>query len=508
MSASQYVGNRQPDILEVISNLSNNEVFTPPRVANDVLDLLPEHVWNDPTLRWLDPASKTGVFPREITRRLMVGLSGAIPDESERLRHILTAMVHAVAITDMTAMMSRRSLYCSKDADSEHSAIEMMSSSGNVWNDRVEHAYDQKGKCSECGGSREQLETSGRDNYAYALIHSDGQARLAEAIDMKFDIIVGNPPYQMELRDSSDVPLYNLFIEQSIALNPKFITMVIPSRWMAGGKWLEGFRAKMLADKRLRKLVDFSLMASVFPGSVDFEGGVCYFLWDRDSPGECEFIHHVGSEALPSVERDLNEFDVLVRDNRSLSILRKVRSRGEPSIHELVTGQTPFGLFTNFKDYRKKLKRDGDLKLIVTDGGVRTEKWVDPKWVTRGHDLVKKWKVFVPKAYGERGAVPARVLGPTYLAGPGTVCTQTFLAVGPFRTKAEAESAERFLATRLARFLISLRKITQDAGRGTYAWVPQLDWGQSWSDADLAERYGLTRDEQAHIESMVKELPV
>ncbi len=507
MSMNQYVGTRQPDILEVIANLSNDEVFTPPRITNDVLDLLPEHVWKDPNLRWLDPASKTGVFPREITRRLMVGLTDAIPDEAERLRHILTQMVHAIAITDMTAMMSRRSLYCSRDSSSKFSVVTLTTASGNVWHRRVEHDMNDKGRCIECGGPRDSLEAPGRDNKAYGLIHSNGREKLFREVDMKFDVIVGNPPYQMELGESSDVPLYNLFIEQSIVLNPKFITMVIPSRWMAGGKGLGDFRARMLADKRLRKIVDFSLMASVFPGSVDFEGGVCYFLWNRDSPGPCDFIHHVGDKALPSTGRHLDEFDVLVRDSRSLSILRKVRSRGDSSLHELVSGQTPFGILTNFEDYREKLKRDGDLKLVVTEGGTRTEKWVDPKWVTRGHNLVKRWKVLVPKAYGERGAVPARVLGPTYLAGPQTVCTQTFLAVGPFRTKAEAESVERFLATRFARFLISLRKITQDAGRGTYAWVPQLDWGRDWSDADLAKRYGLTNEEQEHIAAMVKGLP-
>jgi site-specific DNA-methyltransferase (adenine-specific) len=324
---------------------------------------------------------------------------------------------------------------------------------------------------------------------------------------MKFDVIVGNPPYQMEMGDSSDIPLYNLFVDEAKKLNPRYMTMIIPSRWMAGGKWLDQFRATMLDDKRIRKIVDFSRMESVFPGSVDFEGGVCYFMWDRDNRGPCEFIHVQGDETLPSSSRDLDEFDVLIRDSRALEILRKVQRKREASLVDMVTGQTPFGLLTNFKGYRRGAKRDGDFKLIVTEGGSRVEKWVNPDEVTRGSDLVKSWKVFVPKAYGERGAIPARVLGPTLVAAPRTVCTQTFLAIGPLKTKAEAESLDAYLRTRMARFLVSLRKITQDAGRTTYSWVPQQSWDRTWTDADLYKKYGVTKEEQEYIEAMVKEIP-
>ena len=503
---AEYLLANQPDILEVIANLSNEQVFTPPRVANALLDTLPPEVWSDPTLRWLDPGAKTGVFPREITKRLMVGLGDAIPDEAARLNHILKEMVFAFATEEITGMMTRRSIYCSKDATSTHSAVKFSTPNGNVWQGRVEHSYLPNGRCSECGGNKMNLEKTGRDNKAYGFIHADGRSKIEKEIDMKFDVIVGNPPYQMDMGETSDVPLYDRFVEEAIALNPRYISMIIPSRWMQGGKGLDDFRSKMLADKRLSKLVDFAQMTMVFPDAVDFEGGVCYFLWDAKHNGQCSFEFHQGTEVLGPVNRDLDEFDVLIRDHRALEILSKVLSKGEPTLLEMVSGQTPFGFLTNFKGYRKGEKKPGDVKIYLTESGQRTEKWVAEDQVHKNTNLMKNWKVLVPGAYGERGALPARVLGPTLVAGPRTVCSQTYLVVGPVDSKSEAESLETYLQTRFARFLVSLRKISQHAWRNTYTWVPQQTWDRPWTDVELYSKYGINADEQAYIEAMVKEI--
>lgn len=503
MSTSHYMGNRQPDILEVISNLSNNEVFTPPRVANEVLDLLPEHVWNDATLRWLDPASKTGVFPREITRRLMVGLADALPDESERLRHILTQMVHAVPITEMTAMMTRRSLYCSKDAASEHSAIEMMSASGNVWSDRVEHTYDQKGRCSECGGNREQLDRQGRDNYAYAFIHSDGQARLAEDIDMKFDVIVGNPPYQMDAADGNrTMPIYNLFMEEAKRLNPRYILFITPSRWMAGGLGLNEYRAAMLSDTRIRKLVDFPDPSEVFPG-VEIKGGVCYFLWDRENPGSCESTLRRGAETVGPTERDLSSHDVFVRDSRALKVLERVLAKQEPSIIEMLAADKEFGMTSNWSEFRPTA-RPTDVAFYYNVKGSRRVGGMARSKVPKSSHLIDRWKVLVPQAGSDGGQkLPDIVLGTMMIVEPPSVCTQTYLFFY-CNSRDEAESIHSYARTRLFRFLVSLRKMTQHATRSTYTWVPQQSWDRIWTDAELYSKYGITKEEQAYIESMVK----
>ncbi len=505
---ANYLQSNQPDILEVIANLSNDAVFTPPRVVNAVLDLLPDEVWSDPTLRWLDPGAKTGVFPREVTKRLMAGLVDAIPDEEERLHHILTGMVFAIATEEITGMMTRRSLYCSKDASSAFSVVSFASSAGNIWQRRVEHAFNEKGTCAECKGTRAELEIAGRDNKAYGFIHADGRKQIDKEMKMQFDVIVGNPPYQMSGGGggTNDAPLYNVFAEESIKLNPRYISMIIPSRWMAGGRGLEEFRAAMLSDRRVRHLVDYSQMESLFPG-VDFEGGVCYFLWDRDNPGGCRSTFIQGEVTVGPTNRILDEFDVFVRDERALEILRKVLQLGEAFVVDLVSGDTPFGLPTNFSGYRKGARQAGDLRLHMNQGGKRVEHWVANEVVTKNRKLINGWKVFVPEAYGERGAVPAQVLGPTLIAGPKSVCSQTFLCIGAFDAKSEAESFESYLSTRFFRFLVSLRKISQHAMKSVYTWVPQQTWDHIWTDGDLYEKYGITADEQAYIEAMIKEMP-
>ena len=502
---TDYLQPSQPDILEVISNLSSDEVFTPPKVANAVLDLLPPEVWTDPTLRWLDPGCKTGIFPREITKRLMVGLADTIPDEGKRLHHILTEMVFAIAITDLTGMMSRRTLYCSKDASSEFSAVRFPTVSGNIWHERVQHSFGTAGKCDVCGGRKEVLETKGGDNYAYGFIHQAGLARIKETFGMNFDVIVGNPPYQMDSGETSDAPLYNQFVEQAIALNPRYLSMIIPSRWLAGGKGLDDFRAKMLPDKRIRTLVDYPIAPEVFPG-VEIQSGVCYFLWDRDNPGPCAVTLVRGDERVGPTERKLDEFDVFVRDNRSMAILHKVIKKAEPSVLDLVSGQTPFGLTTNFRGYRKGEKQNGDVKLYLIESQKRTEKYVGRDQLTKNPALIRAWKVMVPMAYNGGPHLPHRIIGPSFVAGPNSACTQSYLVIGPFADKASAESFQSYLSTRFARFMLSLRKISQHAMRNTYTWVPQQEWDQTWTDAELYKKYGIDKGEQAFIEAMVKEI--
>lgn len=510
--STEYLRPNQPDILEVIANLSNDQVFTPPRVANALLDLLPTEVWLDPTLRWLDPGCKTGIFPREITKRLMVGLTDVILDDAERLEHILAKMVFAIATTEITGMMSRRTLYCSKDASSEFSAIRFDSPTGNVWHQRIEHSFDDKGRCVECGGTKQQLEGTNRDNNSYGFIHEGGRKKVEKEMSMKFDVIVGNPPYQMDAdTEGKNVnPLYNTFVEQAIALNPRFISMVIPSRWTAGGNGLDEFRERMLKDGRLRAMIDFPNAEEVFPGvGKNIKAGVMYFLWERDNPGLCATTTRRGEDVIGPFDRQLDEFDIFVRDSRALPILHKVRAKAESSFADLVSTRDPFGptLQSNFNGYRKNdRKQNGDLKLYMNVSSTRAEKWVDPSTVTRNQALVKVWKIFVPKAYGAGDSVPHQILGQPILGERNAVCTATYLCVGPFESKEETESATAYLRTRFARFLISLRLISQNSTQKSYSWLPQQDWDRTWTDVELYKKYGITKDEQRYIETMIKEM--
>lgn len=502
MSAGHYIGKRQPDILEVIANLSNNEIFTPPRVANEVLDLLPEEVWTNPTLRWLDPGAKTGIFPREITRRLMLGLAEVMPDENNRLHHILGEMVYAVAVTEMTAMMSRRSLYCSTKADSGFSAVPMRSSDGNIWHRQIDHAFNGRGRCEECGGTRNQLEVDGRDNHAYGFIHSNGRDQILKDLGMKFDIVVGNPPYQVSDGGfgASASPIYQSFIESAIELNPRFVLMIVPSRWFFGGKGLTDFRERMLSDRRIRNIVDFQDARTLFP-DINLNGGVNYFLWDREHNGDCEVttVDHLGNRE--SLSRRLDEHDVLVRPNAAISILRKVQKANNQSFSDLVASRKPFGLDRPFRGNAGLVPKTGIV--LYQNGGIA---WIPRRDIVVNTAWVDKWKVFIPTATDGNEKYPLPVLTEPIVAGPNTACTETYLFVGPFNSERAARSVANYMKTRFFRFMLALRKNTQDNSRDKFLFVPLLPTNRTWTDDELYEKFGLSQEEQGFIATQIREM--
>lgn len=499
----------QPDILEVIADLSNDEIFTPPRIANDVLDLLPPVVWSDPELRWLDVGTKTGVFLREASQRLMVGLAHVFPDEQDRLDHILRHQMFGIAITELTSLMARRTLYCSKVANGPHSITEMPNEAGNVWFDRVEHSYTTAGRCRECGGSKDQLEREGRENYAYAFIHESGLSAVGKDFEMKFDVIVGNPPYQLDDggHGASATPIYQEFVQTAIDMDPRYVVMITPSRWFTGGKGLGEFRDRMLKDRRVRTLVDYPKLYDGFPG-VKIRGGVSYFLWNRDNPGPCRVQTMWDGRPLgPAVERYLDTYDVLVRRNEAVTILDKVRSfrsDGEPegTLNEQVSSAKPFGLRTFFHGADSSDGMEDPVKLF----GSQKVSWIERSELPQNSEWVDDWKVLMTRVQGTSAAVEKKFLSNPIIAGPGTACTETYLVAGRFSTEEDANRFADYLRTRFVRFLVSLRKATQDAARGVYAFVPDLPLNQTWTDEKLYARYGITDEEQAFIAETVDEM--
>lgn len=424
------------DVLEVISHLSNDEVFTPPKVANAVLDLLPDEVWSSPDLRWLDPAAKSGVFVREASTTCCARWSSASRSPT-----------------------SRRS-----------------------W------------PAEAC--------TAHKENHAYAFIHADGREAVEKEIGMKFDVVVGNPPYQ--LRDTggkgSATPIYQHFIQMAQALEPDHLVMIAPSRWMAGGKGLDEFRTQMLGDRRLRRLVDFHDAAVLFPG-INVNGGVCYFHWDRDYDAPCEFTSVYKSGRRSTRTRALDTYDVLVRFNDALPILEKVRAKGEPTFDARVSKHRPFGFRTFFKG-NPGPPPPGALTLQA-----RKPAWVRRDEVTINADLIDTWKVFVPRASDGNEIYPLPVLTEPIVAAPGTVCTETYLVLGPFGSEQHAEHCAAYVRTRFFRFLMSLRKMTQDNRRDRFSFIPDLDLDTRWTDELLYERYGITDDEQVYIAEIVRRAP-
>lgn len=513
---------RNPDVLTCIANLSNDEVFTPPEFANRMLDTLAEawakgnggaNIWADSSVRFLDPFTKSGVFLREITTRLTAGLASQIPDLQERVDHVLTKQVFGIGITTLTALLARRSLYCSKYANGEHSVAKSFATeSGNIWFERVEHSW-VGGKCFFCGAPRALFDRDvGLENHAYGFIHTNNiRARIVELFgaDMQFDVVIGNPPYQLSADEAGQnvMPIYNLFVEQAKALEPAFIVMVTPSRWMAGGKYLDDFRSTMLHDRHLSVLVDYHNAADMFP-SVGINGGISYFLWDATHNGDCEVTTIRGGMASGPHKRRLDEFDVFIRDVRAVGILRKVLANGEPPFSDMVSPRDPFGpaLSSNFKDYRAQAK-PGDLRLHLNLGTKRETAWVAPHHVTKSQNLVHAWKVLIPKAGSGREREKSGVdlvLGPPLVAEPGSVCTLTYVVAGPLSSEEQANSVYSYLRTKFARFLVSLRKISQDAPRGVYGFVPQQQWNKNWADDKLYAKYGLSEEEIDYIEDLIR----
>lgn len=516
---------RNPDVLTCIANLSNDEVFTPPEFANRMLDTLTEawaeandgaDLWADSTATFLDPFTKSGVFLREITTRLTCGLAGEISDLQERVNHILTQQVFGVGITHLTSLMARRSLYCSKYANGAHSVAKTFDTeAGNIWFERTEHSWDGQ-RCRFCGAPKSIFDRKGDlETHAYAFIHTnDINARIAEFFggEMQFDVIIGNPPYQMTGGGggTNDSSIYPLFVEQALGLAPRHLSMVIPSRWMAGGRGMDDFRKKMLADRHVKALVDYPNSAQVFPG-VDLKSGVCYFLWSGDYDGDCSVTLIRDDVVVGPTDRRLDEHDVFIRDVRAAAILRKVLNKQEPSFEDLLTGDTPFGLPSNFTAFREGEPRRGEVKVYASSNSGRRTGAMDHVSITKNRQLIDSWKVLAPKAGpGNSGGhvIPDIVLGRPSIAGPNSICTQTWIVAGPFESEAAAEVAAAYMRTRFLRFLVSLRKISQDAMKGVYRWVPQQDWSQEWTDEALYAKYGITDEEIAFIDSMIRPMDV
>ena len=509
---------RNPDVLTCIANLSNDEVFTPPEFANRMLDTIAEawaanndgaSIWANKSVKFLDPCTKSGVFLREITSRLSKGLEAEMPNLEKRVNHILTKQVFGIGITQITALLARRSVYCSKYANGKHSVGKSFTSEdGNIWFNRIKHTWDGD-KCRFCGAGKSLFDRdSGLETHAYAFIHADNiKSRLGEMFggNMQFDVIIGNPPYQLQDggHSASATPVYQLFIEQAMKLEPRYLSMVVPSRWFQGGRGLNEFRIKMLKDKRLKVIVDFIRDHDAFP-KINVNGGVNYFLWDREYIGKCELttIEAGGLKGSPT-QRDLDEFDVFVRRNEAMPILRKILSLNEPSFSSKVSSLKPFGLRTHFHG-KKQQSRKENIKMH----GSGAISWVSLKDVATNQDLVDKWKVLICRATDGNEKYPLPIWdqrGP-FIAGPGEACTETYLIAAVLKNKKEAENLVNYMRTIFFRFLVSLRKITQYNKGENFRCVPDLDLNTEWNDKDLAKRYKITTKEEEFMRSIIKDM--
>lgn len=498
MSNDFYSGIYNPDVLSCLANLSNDEVFTPPEVANAMLDMLPQELFSDPNTKFLDPACKSGVFLREIAKRLLTGLEPILPDLQQRIDHIFHHQLYGIAITELTSLLSRRGVYCSKYPNSVYSVSRFDDAEGNIRYKRIPHRW-KNGKCVFCGAAQSQYDRDEMlETHAYELIHT---TKPEDIFKMKFDVIISNPPYQ--LSDGgfgiSATPIYDEFIEKAKRINPRYISMIVPARWYAGGKGLDAFRNRMLHDTSIRRIDDFPEASDCFSG-VQIKGGVCIFLWDRDNKGDCTVVSHRGDIIESTRSRPLLEkgCETFIRYNQAVDILHKVFQFNEPSMEVLVSSRRPFGLSTTF--HGRKNQKQNDI-IVYENEGIS---FCSRDEITKNEDIIDKWKVLIPRAGSGSDSFPHPILGQPFIGQPWSACSETYIFIGPFHDKNECQNVISYISTRFFRFMAMLKKVTQSTTKSIYTLVPQQNFSKSWTDAELYAKYGLSDEEITFIESMIR----
>jgi site-specific DNA-methyltransferase (adenine-specific) len=496
--------NYNPDVLSCLANLSNDEVFTPPEIANKIIDLLPQNLFENKNTTFLDPGCKSGIFLREIGRRLLKGLEKEIPNKQERINHIYTKQLYALPITELTSLLSRRSIYCSKKANGKYSITQGFDNEqGNILFKKTNHTW-VNGRCTFCGASENvNSRDSSLEAHAYSFLHT---SKPKEIFNMKFDVIISNPPYQLSTGGSGvqAVPIYNKFVDQAKKLNPRYIAMVIPARWFSGGFGLDGFRKSMLDEKKIREIHDFPEAMDVFPG-VQIKGGVCYFLWDSNYDGECVVTTNWPGKRGTPLKRPLleNGFDYFIRYNEAVSIIKKISAFNELTMDTITSSQKPFGLGTAYTP-RKDKKSIDDIKVYGSTGiGFCS---IDDISINKEH--IDNPKVFIAAAGSGSDKFPHPILGKPITPELRSVCTETYIFFASLKSQQECKNLKLYISTTFFRFLVMLLKPTQHALKKVYRLVPIQDFSEEWSDEKLFKKYNISSDEIAFIDSLIRPMEI
>lgn len=330
--------------------------------------------------------------------------------------------------------------------------------------------------------------------------------------NMKFNAIVGNPPYQLTVNEAGKglgaVPLYQCFVTQGTKLEPKYLSMIIPSRWFSGGVGLDDFRKFMLdsPETHVSKIFDFTDSKDCFPG-VDINGGIMYFLYDNTRTGPC-FYSNTTNGIKTTAVRNLNEFEIFIRRNEAVEIIHKIMKKGEKTLSEIggCSSQTPYGILSSFRGSLLKNNKD-DLHILSSDGW----SYIDRKKITKMVDTIDMYKPMISKLSCEHAGNPDkqgkyRILSRMEILKPGEICTQSYLIVCPCQTEREARNVYSYLRTKFVRFLILQTLSGMNISTNNFRFVPWLDFSKSWTDEELFTRYGLTETEIQFIDDLIKNM--
>ncbi len=321
---------------------------------------------------------------------------------------------------------------------------------------------------------------------------------------MQFDVIIGNPPYQMSDggQAASARPIYQYFVEQAMKLQPRFLCMIIPARWYAGGKGLDQFRNNMLGNKRIKNLVDYSNSADCFPG-VNIAGGVCYFLWDKSYKGQCEITSITGANESTTDTRNLDEYNVLVRNNTAIHIIRKMLNLGEKTLDKQVSSYSYFAI-RSYEEGTEKRTQSDDVVLHSSHG----IGYFPLGRVTDKQKLLGRYKVIITYAMSGGNKPTAdgnyQVISTLRVLKPNEVCTETYLILSTFDSDAPATNMCTYIRTKTFRFLLLQALTSIHITKDSFQFVPIQDFSHPWTDDMLYKKYGLDKDEIAFIESMIR----
>ena len=520
--------------LQSLEKLTDSEIITPFEVVKKMVELLPEEVFTNLNNRFIDVSTKSGIYLKYIFFNLLHKLPNIqlsknnnqldyeldedydFTNLDDKKRFILRYMIYGIATSELSFLTSKRTLYenINENEDSEKNGKILSKPIFKNWEGNIVY---KKLNNEEYWFLETDIETINKELTKNIILKKDKE--------MKFNVIIGNPPYQKNDgggKGNNSKPIYNLFIDKSKELKPNYMSFIIPSRWMSGGRGLDNFRKSMLNDKRFKKIIDFKNSLDCF-SNVDIKGGICYFLWELKYANKCEYTikkKEKGKEIIVSNQyRDLNKYDVLIRDNKAINILEKVlnkielfnKKRNIVYMNKKVSSQS-FYADMNARLFQKELKYNENIYLKGNGYKVYVNKDTFPKsnngigYIEK--DLITKTnigkyinnhKVFIPKTFRELKNKP-------FYGEPNSICSETYIVIDICKNKKEANNLINYFNTDLVSFLIKQKKITHNSSKETYSFIPSLNMKYNWTNEKLYKLFNISNSEIEYMSKSIKDM--